>query len=43
VHTKDLVDYKPVKAALEGIPAWRSDPSVPRGGDPYTRTEVVAL
>ncbi|MCB1510546.1 MAG: ABC transporter substrate-binding protein [Hyphomicrobiaceae bacterium] len=40
---KDLVDYKPVKAALEGIPAWKSDPSVPKGGDPYTRTEVVAL
>lgn len=41
--SKDLVDYAFVKKALEAYPQWKSDPSVPKGGDPYIREEAVLL
>lgn len=40
---KDLVDYGFVKKALEKHPQWKSDPSVPKSGDPYVRQELVKL
>ena len=40
---KDLVNYDYVKKATEKFPAWKKDPSVPQSGDPYVRTEVIAL
>lgn len=40
---QDLVDYRFVKTALEAHPEWKSDPSVSKGGDPYSREEVVKL
>ncbi len=39
----DLVNYDYVKKSLELNPAWRNDPSVPKGADPYTRVEVIEL
>lgn len=39
----DLVNYTFIRRALEANPKWRNDRSVPKTGDPYTRTEVVAL
>ncbi len=39
----DLVNYDFIKAALEANPKWRNDASVPKEGDPYTRTEVFEL
>ena len=39
----DLVNYTYVKKALEANPAWRDDASVPKTGDPFTRTEVIEL
>ena len=39
----DLVNYNFVKKSLEQNPAWKNDPSVPKSGDPYVRTEVVEL
>ncbi|MBN2629611.1 MAG: ABC transporter substrate-binding protein [Rhodobacteraceae bacterium] len=39
----DLVNYAFVKAALEKYPAWRNDPSVTQGSDPYVREEVLKL
>lgn len=41
--SKDLVNYSFVKNALETYPKWRNDSSVPKAGNPYTRTEVVSL
>ena len=40
---KDLVNYSFVKKSLEKYPKWKDDPSVPKKGDPYTRTEVIEL
>ena len=40
---EDLVNYDFIKAALEANPKWRNDASVPKEGDPYTRTEVFEL
>lgn len=40
---KDLVNYDFVKKALEANPKWKNDRSVPKTGDPYTRTEVVEV
>jgi NitT/TauT family transport system substrate-binding protein len=40
---KDLVNYDFVKTALEANPKWRDDASVPKTGDPFTRTEVFEL
>lgn len=40
---KDLVNYNFVKKSLEKYPKWKDDPSVPKKGDPYTRTEVIEL
>jgi NitT/TauT family transport system substrate-binding protein len=40
---KDLVAYDHVKKATEKFPAWKKDPSVPQAGDPYVRTEEIAL
>ena len=39
----DLVNYDYIKKALEANPKWKNDASVPKSGDPYTRTEVVQL
>jgi len=39
----DLVNYDFVKKALEANPKWKNDASVPKTGDPYTRTEVFEL
>ena len=39
----DLVNYGFIKKSLEMNPAWKNDPSVPKSGDPYTRTEIVDL
>ncbi|MCP5303834.1 MAG: ABC transporter substrate-binding protein [Chromatiaceae bacterium] len=39
----DLVNYDYVRKSLEANPAWRNDPSVPKGDDPYNRVEVVEL
>ncbi len=39
----DLVNYDFVKKALEANPKWTNDASVPRTGDPFTRTEVIEL
>jgi NitT/TauT family transport system substrate-binding protein len=39
----DLVNYGFIKKSLEMNPAWKNDPSVPKSGDPYTRTEIVEL
>ena len=39
----DLVNYDYIKKSLELNPAWRNDPSVPKGDDPYTRVEVIQL
>jgi NitT/TauT family transport system substrate-binding protein len=39
----DLVNYRFVKQALELHPAWKDDNSVPRSGDPFSRTEIVQL
>ncbi len=42
--TKDLVNYDHVRKATESVLAsWKKDPSVPKSGDPYVRTEVVEL
>jgi len=41
--SKDLVNYDFVKKSLEANPKWRDDSSVPKTGDPYTRTEVIEL
>ena len=41
--SKDLVNYDHVKKATEKFPAWKKDPSVSQSGDPYTRTEEIAL
>lgn len=41
--SKDLVNYDFVKKSLEANPKWKDDSSVPKSGDPYTRTEVVEL
>ena len=40
---KDLVNYDFIKKSLEANPKWRNDASVPKEGDPYTRTEVFEL
>ena len=39
----DLVNYDFVKKSLEANPKWKNDSSVPKTGDPYTRTEVIEL
>ncbi len=39
----DLVNYDFIRNALEKNPAWKDDRSVPKTGNPYTRTEVVEL
>jgi NitT/TauT family transport system substrate-binding protein len=39
----DLVQYDYIRKTLEQFPAWRDDPSVPAGPDPFTRTEVITL
>ena len=39
---KDLVNYDFVRNALQQYAGWKSDPSVSHG-DPFTRTEVLAL
>ena len=41
--SKDLVNYEYIRNALEANPAWKNDSSVPKTGDPYTRTEVIQL
>lgn len=41
--SKDLVNYDFIKKSLEANPKWKNDSSVPKTGDPYTRTEVVEL
>jgi NitT/TauT family transport system substrate-binding protein len=40
---RDLVNYDFIKKALEKNPKWRKDLSVPQGGDPYVREEVIAV
>ncbi len=40
---KDLVNYSFIKKSLEKYPKWKDDPSVPKKGDPYTRTEVIEV
>ncbi len=37
----DLVNYTFIRKALDANPKWKRDNSVPRTGDPFTRTEVV--
>jgi len=39
----DLVNYNFIKKALEANPKWKNDNSVPKSGDPFTRTEVISL
>jgi NitT/TauT family transport system substrate-binding protein len=39
----DLVNYTFIKKALEANPKWKNDHSVPKSGDPFTRTEVISL
>ncbi len=39
----DLVNYAFIKKALEANPKWKNDNSVPKSGDPFTRTEVISL
>jgi hypothetical protein len=40
---KDLVNYDHVQRALNANPKWMNDVSVPKTGDPFTRTEVFEL
>lgn len=40
---KDLVNYDFVKKSLEANPKWRDDPSVPKAGNPFVRTEVIEV
>jgi NitT/TauT family transport system substrate-binding protein len=37
----DLVNYAFVRKALDANPKWRNDNSVPKTGDPFTRTEIL--
>jgi len=39
----DLVKYDFVRKALEANPKWKNDNSVPKSGDPFTRTEVISI
>jgi NitT/TauT family transport system substrate-binding protein len=39
----DLVQYDFVRKALDANPKWKNDNSVPKTGDPFTRTEVISL
>lgn len=39
----DLVNYDHVKKATEKFADWKKDPSVSQTGDPYQRTEEIAL
>ena len=41
--SQDLVNYDFIKKALEQNPKWRNDSSVPKVGNPYTRTEIVEI
>jgi NitT/TauT family transport system substrate-binding protein len=41
--TDDLVNYTFIRKALEAHPKWKNDRSVPKTGDPFTRTETVAI
>ena len=40
---KDLVNYTYIKKALDANPKWKRDLSVPQKGNPFERTEVIAL
>lgn len=40
---KDLVNYTYIKKALDANPKWKDDPSVPQKGNPFERTEVIAV
>jgi NitT/TauT family transport system substrate-binding protein len=40
---QDLVQYEYIRNALNANPDWTNDMSVPQSGDPFARTEVVAL
>jgi NitT/TauT family transport system substrate-binding protein len=40
---KDLVNYTYIKKALDANPKWKWDLSVPQKGNPFERTEVIAL
>ena len=40
---KDLVNYDHVQRALNANPKWMNDASVPKTGDPFTRTEVFEI
>jgi hypothetical protein len=37
----DLVNYTFIKKALDANPKWKNDHSVPKSGDPFTRTETI--
>ncbi|MBI5899620.1 MAG: ABC transporter substrate-binding protein [Rhodocyclales bacterium] len=39
----DLVNYSFIKKALDANPKWKNDHSVPKSGDPFTRTETIVL
>ena len=39
----DLVNYTFIKKALDANPKWKNDHSVPKSGDPFVRSEVIAL
>jgi NitT/TauT family transport system substrate-binding protein len=40
---KDLVNYTYIKKALDANPKWKEDLSVPQKGNPFERSEVIAL
>ncbi|MBN8479245.1 MAG: ABC transporter substrate-binding protein [Burkholderiales bacterium] len=37
----DLVNYAFIRKSLDANPKWKNDNSVPKTGDPYTRSETV--
>ena len=39
----DLVQYEYVKNALMANPSWKNDPSVPQGGNPFEREEILVI
>ncbi|RPF98783.1 MAG: ABC transporter substrate-binding protein [Proteobacteria bacterium TMED51] len=39
----DLVQYEYVKNALMANPSWKNDPSVPQGGNPFEREEILEI
>lgn len=39
----DLVNYTFIRKALDSNPKWKNDHSVPKTGDPFVRTETVAI